>query len=344
MNSDDLLEKKENVKDYCLFQKDYNIGDLLGKYFPIWKNANKIYLKSLHEHIDYNRKENVSYSRWSNFSCEDKIFDLNCKFKLDIQANRYTYQDDYDKANEMHWYKNFADSHLFVAYYSSLFAQDEIQVAEHPILANLLCAVQSENSEQSHTLTIENGLPRPILIQNAVRKIDIDTVNYPIYGNAFARAYEETIKQATRVLNPPSSTNFLCIQAPACGYGRYSLNSIKHIFSTAYSGYKAIKFETNKKLGENSACALHTGNWGCGAYGGNHLLMAILQILAARCAQLDEVVYHTYNQTLKAHAEEGLNIIQKIIKEDSDINWINIDNCLQKIYDYKFQWNFSDGN
>jgi hypothetical protein len=32
---------------------------------------------------------------------------------------------------------NFADEHLFVAYASRLFAQDEIQVAEHPSLGHL---------------------------------------------------------------------------------------------------------------------------------------------------------------------------------------------------------------
>ena len=32
----------------------------------------------------------------------------------------------------MEWYVNFADADLFVAYHIGLFAQDEIQTAEHP--------------------------------------------------------------------------------------------------------------------------------------------------------------------------------------------------------------------
>jgi len=35
------------------------------------------------------------------------------------------------------WYVNFADPRLFTAYGSGLFAQDEIQAAEHPILGHL---------------------------------------------------------------------------------------------------------------------------------------------------------------------------------------------------------------
>ena len=344
MNSEDLLEEKEDIEKYRLFRKYYNVDELLTKYFPNCTNRNKIYLKSLHDHIDYNREENISFSRWSNLNFQNKIFDLNGEFKLEILANRYEYNDDYDINKEMHWHKNFADSHLFVGYHSSLFAQDEIQVAEHPILANLLCAIDDESEENCKPLTIENRLPRPIIIQNAVRKIDIDTVNYPIYGNAFARAYEETIKQATNILNPPTKTNLLCIQAPPCGFGRYSLDTIKHIFSTAYSGYKAIKFETSEKIGKTGVCVLHTGNWGCGAYGGNHYIMAILQILAAKCAQLDKVVYHAYNQKLREFVEQSLNTIENIINQESDINWINIDSCLLRIYNCKFQWNSSDGN
>ncbi len=203
---------------------------------------------------NFYRNESLSFSRWSNLDFQNKFFDLNCEYKLDVLANRYEYNDDYDKQKEMHWYKNFADSNLFVAYHSSLFAQDEIQVAEHPILANLLYAIDNESDKNCKPFTIEERLPRPILIQNAIRKVDIDTVNYPIYGNAFSRASEDTIKQATRILNPPTKSNLLCIQAPACGFGRYSLDTIKHIFSTSYSGYKAIKFETTEKLGLHGKC------------------------------------------------------------------------------------------
>lgn len=37
----------------------------------------------------------------------------------------------------MEWWVNFADPILFVAYAGRLFAQDEIQVAEHPALGHL---------------------------------------------------------------------------------------------------------------------------------------------------------------------------------------------------------------
>jgi hypothetical protein len=45
------------------------------------------------------------------------------------------------------WHLNFADAHLFCAYGTGLFAQDEMQVAEHPILASLREALIAQPRE-----------------------------------------------------------------------------------------------------------------------------------------------------------------------------------------------------
>lgn len=345
MNSNDLLDANQDIEKYRIFKKEYTIGYLLDNFKPEWKNKNKLLLQSLHENVNYDTNELVSCSRWSHINYNSITFDFNEKFQLDIQANGYEYED-YDRLNEMHWYKNFADARLFVAYASSLFAQDEIQVAEHPILANLLIAMYNEekHSPGCRPFTVENQLPRPILIQNAVRKIAVDTINYPIYGNAFAKAHPDLIKQATKVLNPPVNSNIVCLVAPPGGYGAYRLEEIKYIFLTAYTGYKAIKYETREKLGNDGICVLHTGNWGAGAFGGSHELMALLQILAARCACIDRVVYHTFIDKYKKHVEDAVDKIEKIIQEESDINWANIDNLLIKIHAFGFKWGVSDGN
>jgi len=48
------------------------------------------------------------------------------------------------------WYINFADGDLFAYYGTGLFAQDEMQVAEHPVLASI------------HTWMTYEPLPKPI--------------------------------------------------------------------------------------------------------------------------------------------------------------------------------------
>jgi hypothetical protein len=60
------------------------------------------------------------------------------------------------------WCVNFADHNLFGCCLSGLFAQDEIQSAEHPVLASLREALGASGSG---ALTVENGDPTPILIR-----------------------------------------------------------------------------------------------------------------------------------------------------------------------------------
>ena len=50
-----------------------------------------------------------------------------------------------DRADAVEWHVNFADPHLFVAYGSRLFAQDEMQVAEHPALGSLKEALDARD-------------------------------------------------------------------------------------------------------------------------------------------------------------------------------------------------------
>lgn len=51
-----------------------------------------------------------------------------------------------------------------------------------------------------------------------------------------------------------------------------------------------------------NACrvVVHTGNWGTGAFGGNKVLMACIQMYAARVAGLDELVFHTFEPSATA--------------------------------------------
>ena len=143
----------DDVKEHRLFQKSFSIDTSLNNYQPVLSNQNKIYLNSLHKHVGYNKRDLITYSRWSDITFKNKTFDLSDDFKLDIKANSYEYAS-YDRKKEMHWFKNFADPNLFYAYFSALFAQDEVQVAEHPILANLLEALKEENTEGSEAITI----------------------------------------------------------------------------------------------------------------------------------------------------------------------------------------------
>lgn len=184
----------------------------------------------------------------------------------------------------MAWHLNFADPHVFFGYGGALFAQDEIQVAEHPILGSVREALEAEHP--AHTMTVEAGQPTPILVRGAERRVAIDTRE--IYGQRFARATPETLRSALRLIEPPTISNILAIAAPSGGRGRYRSLEIELILRTAYTGFRAAKDESG-----GARVQIHTGFWGCGVFGGNRRLLPLLQLAAARWAGVDRLIFHS---------------------------------------------------
>jgi endo-1,4-beta-mannosidase len=79
----------------------------------------------------------------------------------------YDYKPAWLEGKSLEWHVNFADPHLFTAYGTSLFTQDEMQVAEHPILGSLREAILSRGLP---ALTVEDGSPTPVLVAGAERR------------------------------------------------------------------------------------------------------------------------------------------------------------------------------
>jgi len=87
---------------------------------------------------------------------------------------------------------------------------------------------------------------------------------------------------------------------------------------------------------------IHTGFWGCGAYGGDRVLMALLQILSARLSQVNCLVFHTSD----AIESQNLATAQQIVDRDlvPDNSPVKVSALVEKIHAMEFQWRFSDGN
>ena len=130
------------------------------------------------------------------------------------------------------------------AYFTGrIFAQDEIQVAEHPVLGALkecLSSLELENSIFGPYTKDVNSNPTPILIGGVERRVEI-SINpnkkerrpNGLYGKNFKKANEEAIRNATKIVFPPTITNLIAMEAPKYGKGIYSLETIKNIFDTA---------------------------------------------------------------------------------------------------------------
>lgn len=228
------------------------------------------------------------------------------------------------------WTLNFADPDLFGYYGGRLLAQDELQVLEHPVLGSVREALLAEGA---CVATREPGGATPFLVQGAERRGRLDTWPGPtrpagLYGNAFARARLEQVLDALTVLAPPIPSKLLALAAPHPGSGAYRLDEIHAILDAAYTGFAAVAAE-----GGGLLC---TGFWGCGAFGGNRLLMTALQALAARQAGVD-LCFYVGDPSGSAEAEAGLALLARVGRP-------TVGATLAALGAEGLRWGRSDGN
>ncbi|CAG8693292.1 6365_t:CDS:1, partial [Funneliformis caledonium] len=228
-----------------------------------------------------------------------------------------------------------------------------------------------------HSSSDISTVATPILVRGVERKVKIMTNSdarnerpYGLYGHHFSQASPNAIKLATTIFDEridqrtgrPYYSNIIAIEAPKYGRGSYTIENIKKILVAAYSGFLAAKFEslvengileriheedqgghTNIKLKDDESTQkprviIHTGNWGCGAYGGNVSIMSCLQIAAAHLAGIDKIIYHTVGK--EEEFDIGLQIYKELIDDVKDVNVVDF---IENVEMEKLQWGFSNG-
>jgi hypothetical protein len=245
--------------------------------------------------------------------------------------------------NVVHWHVNFADPELFVAYGSPLLAQDELRVAEHPVLGSLREALESKGRAP---MTIGGGgNPTPVTISGVQRRCMIDTLPNPdagrregLYGNAFARAPKEHVSAATKALMPPTISNILAMAVPAGGDGAYTEQEIAYILKAAFTGFSAARQESRHIAGASSRTVIHAGFWGCGAFGGNRSLMTILQALAGDLAGVD-TVFWAFDEPGPQTAQDAYRLYRRLRDKTASVSHVT-----SELLRRRFQWGESDGN
>ena len=317
---------------------------LFKEYPPIWHDENKLIVFEIAKSSGYPFNGKISYKRWPQFELPKRIiYDNKLKFSAHPEVFKYAEQKD---PKIVDWHLNFADPDLFVAYGSELLAQDEIQVAEHPILGSIREMLVS-NNRYAETVD-DDGKPTPVTITGAQRMCAIDTQPNPkigcpdgIYGNAFEIATEEQVRASTRTISPPTISNILAISAPSGGSGDYTVKDMLKVLNTAYTGFSCARKESEKLVPENPKTLIHTGFWGCGAFGGNRILMTILQCIAADLAKVDLEFWAVNDSGVKV-AEESYDLY----RASRDTRAINrhTSRFLDRLVARKYQWGESDGN
>ncbi len=239
----------------------------------------------------------IEYSRWPTLTIEPGAEIADHGTRNVGRSGFYDYAHERDLPQATEWHVNFADPHLFGAYDSPLFAQDEMQVAEHPALGAVREALLARGLP---ALTSEFEKPTPVLIRGVERRCCVSTEPdasrgrpHGLYGNQFHIAVPDAIERATRRIEPPTITNLIAMAAPAGRHGTYTAEDVVLVLLTAYTGFRVAVAESVRAGRTDLPVVVHTGYWGCGAFGGNRVMMAMLQMIAAELADVDRLVFHT---------------------------------------------------
>jgi hypothetical protein len=280
----------------------------------------------------------IEVTRWAAMPLPT-VIDAAGSMELEVRPTPYTYEASPSEARVRDWHVNFADGDLFFGYGSWLFAQDELQVLEHPALG----AVRGALLETNDARTLEGEAPTPVLISGVERRCRIHTtpdasVGRPdgLYGKAFSRATDAQRASGITLIEPPTVSHIIAIAAPRHGHGPYTRKQVETILETAYSGFRAAVLESER---DGLGAVIHSGFWGCGAFGGNRRMMLMLQEVAARMAGVTKLVLYVMN-------EEGLELAAGSSSQGKQLlggGEIGLEAVIERVVAMGLRWGVGNG-
>ena len=323
----------------------FDIPLLMEEHPPVFRDRNKQTVFEIACPDGCRDEGTLGYVRWPLFPLPERVDPALVLGKLEARPTIYDYAPADLGAYAVEWHVNFADRRLFFGYGTGLFAQDEMQVAEHPALGALVEALRSLGQTG---VTEEDGRPTPVLVTGVPRRCWVKTdpdeaAGRPrgLYGNEFSAASAAVVREATVRLEQRTVTNIIAILAPSYGVGHYTRGTIEQILITAYTGFRAALAESLRLTGPVAATVVHTGYWGCGVFGGNRVLMSLLQILAAQMAGVDRLVFHTVSAEGGAPFDEAVRIVTDDLAQPGGVSSAEL---LDRIVAMGFEWGMTNGS
>lgn len=322
----------------------FDAGELVYGYPPVMHDANKRVVYEIACPPGRPLSGEIVYTRWPAFPLPERATPRRALEILESRPGIFDYAPAANLPGAVEWHVNFADPRLFFGYGTSLFAQDEMMVAEHPALGALREALRATGRQ---AVTEDDTGPTPVLVTGVERRCRVaiepdEASGRPrgLYGNEFGIASPEAVAAATTPLDPPTITNVIAIAAPAYGVGHYTRETIERILVTAYTGFRAAVVESERLAGPEAPVAVHTGYWGCGAFGGNRVLMTVLQLLAGAMAGVTRVVFHTAGPGGASALEEAVRVLTEELEPLGEVPTAEL---LDRIAALGFEWGMSNG-
>lgn len=327
-----------------LGQTKVEIRNLIENYKPMYMCAKKrrLFADALLQHGNDDFSGEKSCLELTRIGFRN---DSACLVKHDVKVESVPYFYDYGDSDLGNvWYVNFADPVLFVAYDSDLFAQDEIQTLEMPLLGSCQRYLEEKALDGLEIYTQVHGVPTPYLIKNVPQWMTVNTSPVmpdgrveSIYGYMFEESDEETVRAGVKVLEGQRFNNIMAISAAVPGEGTYSKDDIRLLLKTLLCSFDYV---VENPIGGSSEdltakTVIHTGNWGCGAFGGNRELTYVLTIYSACVCKVDRLVLHGVSDDCLDRA--------KAVVAALDGN-MTIEEVVDSLYERRYQWGESDGN
>jgi hypothetical protein len=327
-----------------LYRLAFDAALLLREHPPRFHHPHKIALFEMAYPNGESPAGEIEVTRWN--SQVPQPLHLASAFEVVVRPDFYDYIPSPDISPRVEWHVNFADPRLFGAYSSGLLAQDEMQVVEHPLLASVREALLAKGLAAK---TSDETGPTPMLVRAVERRIALSTEPnasagrpHGIYGNRFMAAPLDVVLRAARRVSPATYSNIIAMAAPSGGDGDYTEREIEHIFATAFTAFAAARQESSASSGASIQTAVHSGFWGCGAFGGNRKLMVALQALAARAAGINRLVLHAANLQGAEEATTGFEVADSVAQRCGAS--CSLDTLVGRCAILGYRWGVSDGN
>ena len=157
-----------------------------------------------------------------------------------------------------------------------------------------------------------------------------------MYGQRLGRASDEALAQAVTRLSDRHRTNLIAMAAPQGG-GRYAVDELRDVLATAVTAFAAARAES-AAFAPGARVRICTGHWGTGAFGGNRVLMAAAQLVAARFAEIDELLYYSLDADAARAFGKGKQV------SDGFTAGTSFDAVVATFDAMGFEWGRSDGN
>lgn len=304
---------KNNALDsiHCMVKLSLDIQDLIKNYPPEYKNPSKKlkYEEALERFR--NQQGSVKVSRWK-YGGSDVWHLKKAPLKIDFRDEYFCY-DDGDSESEHIFYLNYADPLLFGFYDGDLFAQDELQTLEHPLLGSVMEYIDKNESDSLKSRTEEHGEPTPYIVEGVPYWLKVVTAPvlpdgkvYNFYGRNFSRASKEILDLAVTPLSKEKRNNIIAMAAPSTGSGEYKRKELEQLMKTVIVAFSGAVEQTC--VGGQEKCIIHTGNWGAGAFGNNRELIYLAQIIGASCAGVEKLIFHAVDKGDFSAAEQKFSL------------------------------------